>query len=136
MYILYSLYFIILFLIIFSLLVFTVGAFLENIKMSSSLSKILETWINILKRNSQIIKNEKCYEISTIYECVEKLSMTIGCNIWMICLELNRFFYDLSWMLQHPGFIWTQRSLASGVFNKFLLIDATDKSRIRRDHAR
>ena len=34
---------------------------------------------------------KKYYEISTIYECVEKLSMTIVCNIWMICLrsELN-----------------------------------------------
>ena len=26
-------------------------------------------------------KNEKYYEMSTIYECVEKLSMIIGCNI-------------------------------------------------------
>ena len=34
----------------------------------------------------------KNYEISTKYECVEKLSMTIGCNNWMICLELIWFF--------------------------------------------
>ena len=26
--------------------------------------------------------------------------MTIVCNIWMICLELNWLFYDLCWMLQ------------------------------------
>ena len=25
--------------------------------------------------------NKKYYEISTLYECVEKLSMIIGCNI-------------------------------------------------------
>ena len=61
----------------------------ENMKMSSSLSIILETGINVFKSNSQIIENTKYYEISTIYECVEKLSMTIACNICMICLELN-----------------------------------------------
>ena len=35
---------------------------------------------------------QKYYEITTIYECVEKLSIIISCNIWMICLELNWFF--------------------------------------------
>ena len=59
--------------------------------MSSSLPKILETGINLFKSNSQIMKNTKYYEISTFYECVEKLSMTIFCNIGMICLELNWF---------------------------------------------
>jgi len=44
----------------------------ENMKMSSSLSKILETGINVFKNNSQTMKNTKYYEISTIYECVEK----------------------------------------------------------------
>ena len=42
---------------------------------------MLETGIHGFKSNSQIMKNKKYYEISTIYECVEKLSMTIGCNI-------------------------------------------------------
>ena len=46
--------------------------FLENMKMSSSLSKILETGINVFKINYKIIKNINNYEISTIYECVEK----------------------------------------------------------------
>jgi len=55
--------------------------FLENIKMSFSLSKILETGINVFKRNNKIIKNKKYYEILTRYECVKKLSMIIGCNI-------------------------------------------------------
>ena len=50
--------------------------------MSSSLSKILDTGINVLKNKSQIMKNKKIYyEISTIYECVEKLLMAIVCNI-------------------------------------------------------
>ena len=46
------------------------------------------------------IKEKKYYEILTIYECVEKKSMTIVCNIWMICLELNWLFYDPSCMLK------------------------------------
>ena len=46
--------------------------------MSSSLSKILEAGINVFKSNYQIIKNKKYYEILTIYERVEKLSMNIG----------------------------------------------------------
>ena len=45
---------------------------LENMKISSSLSKILEIGINVFKSNSKIMKNTKYYEISTIYECVEK----------------------------------------------------------------
>ena len=50
--------------------------------MSSSLSKVPETGINVFKSNSlSYKKNEKYYEMSTIYECVEKLSMIIGCNI-------------------------------------------------------
>ena len=55
--------------------------FLENMKLLSSLSKILETGINVFKSNSQIMKNKKYYEISTIFKCIEKLSMTIVCNI-------------------------------------------------------
>ena len=33
--------------------------FQENMKMSSALKKILETGINVLKNNYQIIKNQK-----------------------------------------------------------------------------
>ena len=40
--------------------------------MSSLLSKILETGINVFKNNKLILKNEKYYEISTINECVGK----------------------------------------------------------------
>ena len=50
--------------------------------------------------------------------------MTIVCNIWMICLELNWLFYDQSWMVQLV------------VFNNFLLIDATDRSKISSDQKR
>ena len=47
----------------------------------------------------------------------------------MICLELNWFVYDPSWML-HLVFVWILRSSVLVVFNNFLLIDATDRSKI------
>ena len=45
--------------------------------------------------------------------------MTTVWNIWMICLELNWFVYDPSWMLHLTEFVWTLRSLVWVVFNKF-----------------
>ena len=62
--------------------------------------------------------------------------MTIVCNIWMICLELNWFVYDPSRMLHLSEFVWTQRSSVWVVFNNFLLIDATDRSKISSDQKR
>jgi len=61
--------------------------------------------LNIIKK-----QNQKYYEISTKYECVEKLSMVIGCNTWKICLELNWFFYDPRCMLELFEFVWKLRS--------------------------
>ena len=69
-------------------------------------------------------------------KCVGKKSMIIGCNIWMICLELNWLFYDPSWILQLCEFVWMLRSLVGVVFNHFLLIDATDRSKICSNHHR
>ena len=58
-------------------------------------------------------------------------SMTIVCNIWMICFELIDWLcYDPSWMLHLSEFVWTLRSSVWAVFNNFLLIDATDRSKI------
>jgi len=65
-----------------------------------------------------------------MYGCVEKKFMTIVCNIWMICLELNWLFYDPSSILQLSEFVWTLRSSARVVFNNFLFIDATDRSKL------
>ena len=62
--------------------------------------------------------------------------MTIVCNIWMICLELNWFVYDPSWMLHLSEFVWKLRSSVLVVFNNFLLIDATDRSKISGDQKR
>ena len=59
--------------------------------------------------------------------------MTIGCNIWMICLKLNWFFYGLSRMLQFSQFAWTQ---CYSVWDNFLLIDATDRSKINSNQKR
>ena len=62
--------------------------------------------------------------------------MTIGCDIWMICLKLNRFFHGLSHMLHLSEFVGTLRSSVFVVFNNFLLIEATDRSKISRDQKR
>ena len=59
--------------------------------------------------------------------------MTIGCNIWMICLILIWFFYGLSRMFQLPQFVLALRSSVWDVFVNFLLIDATDRSKISSD---
>ena len=104
--------------------------------MSSSLTKILETGINFFISNSQIITIKTYYEKSTIYKCGERQSMTIGCNIWMICLNLNWFFCGLSSMLHLSEFVWTLRTSVLVVFNNFLLIDATDRNKISSDQKR
>ena len=62
--------------------------------------------------------------------------MTIGCNIWMICLKLNWFFYGLSRLWQFSQFVWTPCCSVWDVFNNFLLTDATDKSKISSDQKR
>ena len=54
----------------------------------------------------------------------------------MICLKLNWFFYDPSWMLHFAEFVWMLRSSVWVVFNHFLLIDATDRSKISSDRKR
>ena len=54
----------------------------------------------------------------------------------MICLELNWLFYDPSWILQLSEFVWALRSSVWIVYNNFLLIDATDKSKISSDQKR
>ena len=95
--------------------------FLENMKMSSLLSKILETGIKVFK---------------TIYECVEKLIMIICCNIWMICLIKLIFLRSESWMQQLSEFLLMLRSSVCVVFNNFFLIDATDRSKISSDRKR
>ena len=61
--------------------------------------------------------------------------MTIGCNIWMICLKLNGFFKS-SRKLQFSEFVWALSYSVWDVFNKFLLIDSTDWSKISSDQKR
>ena len=54
----------------------------------------------------------------------------------MICLKLNGFFYGLSHMLQFSKFVWALIYSAWNVFNRFLLIDATDRSKISSNQKR
>ena len=70
------------------------------------------------------------------YTNVAKDNRWLGCNIWMICLKLNRFFYGLSRMLHLSEFVWALRSSVCDVFINFLLIDATDRSKISSDQKR
>ena len=64
--------------------------------------------------------------MSTMYECVEKISMLIGCNIRIICLKL---------MLQLSEFV-DATFFSMSRFNNFLLIGATDRSKISSDQKR
>ena len=57
-------------------------------------------------------------------------------NISLICLILNWFVYDPSWMLHLSEFVRTLRSSVLVVFNNFLLIDATTRSKISGDQKR
>ena len=62
--------------------------------------------------------------------------MTIGCNIGLICFKLNWFFYILSRIMQFSPFVWALSYSVRDVFDKFLLIDATYRSRISSDQKR
>ena len=53
---------------------------------------------------------------------------------WFV--EINLIFYSLSSMLQFSQFVWPLSYLVWDVFNNFLLIDATDRSKISRDQKR
>ena len=50
--------------------------------------------------------------------------------------EIKLIFYGVSRMLQFSQFVWTLSYLVWDVFNNFLLIDATDRSKIRSDQKR
>ena len=50
--------------------------------------------------------------------------------------EIKLIFYGLSRMLQFSEFVWALSYSVRDVFNKFLLIDATDKSKISSDRKR
>ena len=54
----------------------------------------------------------------------------------MICLILNWFVYDPSWMLHLSEFVRTLRSAVLVVINNFILIDATARSKISSDQKR
>jgi len=50
--------------------------------------------------------------------------------------EIKWIFYGLSRMLQFYEFVWVLSYSVWDVFNKFLLIDATDRSKISSDQKR
>ena len=90
--------------------------------------EIIKLWIMKLW-NYEIMKLWN-YEISTIYECVEKLSLIIGCNIWMIFLrsELNVATFQRNWVFVTNSDFLIPISLQSNVadiwhFKLWLLLD-------------
>ena len=52
-------------------IVFTTGAFLENMENVVFIIKILAPGMNVLKSHSRNIESKKYYEILSKYECVE-----------------------------------------------------------------
>ena len=48
-------------------------------------------------------------------------------------VEMKSIFYDPSRILQLSEFVWTLRSSVKVVFNNFLIINATDRSKISSD---
>ena len=80
--------------------------------------------------------NGKYYEILTLYLWMRRTIIDYYCNIWIICLKLDWLFYDPSWKLQLSEFAWTLCSSVSVVFNNFILIDATDRSKISNNQKR
>ena len=64
-----------------------------------------------------------------------KKLMIIGCNIWIICLEFNWFFNDPSRTLQLLNLYWRYVVRPEFFFNNFLLIDATDRTKISSNYS-
>ena len=62
-------------------------------------------------------------------------SMIICCDMWMICLELNWFFYDPCRISQLSEFM-DVTFFGMSRLNNFLLIDTTDRSKNSSDHLR
>ena len=64
-----------------------------------------------------------------------KLSMIIGCNNWMICLELN-WFFTIRVICCNFLYCIDVTFFDKVCFNNLLLKDATDKSKISSDQKR
>ena len=109
--------------------VFTAGVGFSNIpekkKIPSSLSKILETGINVFKSNSRIIKKLKIFwNINFI-----RMHSTI---VWMISFKFNWIIYDgMSW---ENATSWI--CMVLNVFKHFLIVHALDRSKIGNDQYR
>ena len=66
-----------------------------------------------------------------LYTNASKKSMIIGCNIWMICLELNKFFTIRA---GYCNFLNLYGRYILRVLTIYFLIDATDRSKITNNH--
>ena len=62
--------------------------------------------------------------------------MTVGCNIWWICLKLNGFFLRSESCVATFSICMDVTFFSISRFNSFLLTDATDRSKISGDQKR
>ena len=78
-------------------------------------------------------KNERGYRLDERgYRLMKyQLFTNASKNNWRLLFVISEWFvYDTSWMLHLFEFVWALRSSVLVVFNNFLLIDATDRSKI------
>ena len=90
------------------------------------ITKILETGINVFKSNSQIMKNTKIMK----YQLFTNASKN---NRWLLFVISEWFVLELNWFVYNPSWMLHLCSLVLVVFKNFLLIDATDRSKISSD---
>ena len=104
--------------------------YVSHVEDTPSGQKIILGWSTLYINQIKIY-----YEISSIYEYVDKKSMIICCDMCMICLELNWFFYDPCRISQLSEFMEVT-FFGMSRLNNFLLIDTTDRSKNSCDHLR
>ena len=104
--------------------------YVPHVEDTPSGQKIILGWSTLYINQIKIY-----YEISSIYEYVDKKSMIICCDMWMICLELNWFFCDPCRIFQLSEFM-DVTFFGMSRLNNFLLIDTTDRSKNSSDHLR
>ena len=93
-------------------------------------SKIVNPWKQPVSEILIKITKKKLWNIN--YIRIELHSTVVGCNVWMSSFTFNRIIYDPSGKMQ----LRDATLLGMSRFINILLTDATDKSKISRDHYR
>ena len=101
-------------------------------------SPIRSHWQNMKRDFFQAFNRGSIFFRFKIYKISSKILVQtiVGCITWMSWYKFNLIIYDLSGIMQFREFVEVQRSLACVVFNQFLLLNATDRSKISCDQYR